>query len=175
MKHHPHLITAACVAALAFCGVDTASAQSKKSASPSPAASASPAGKAGSTTGGTAKSGGTAKESTTTSTAPAGRAIPLRGLASAVDSSAKTFTIASASSSRVFKVTNNTKVTRGSADATFADLKDGEYVTGSYWKHDDGTLEMKSLKLGGKTGTETGPAPRKSKKAKDEDAEAGDE
>jgi hypothetical protein len=43
-----------------------------------------------------------------------------------------------------------------------ADLMDNDAVTGSYWKHEDGTLEVKSLKIGGKMEGEK--ATKKSKK-----------
>ncbi len=143
-------ITAACIAALAVCLPVTAPAQGKKTASPSPAASASPSPKAA---------------AETSEKAP--RAIPFRGSASAVDQSGKSFTIAGKENSRVFKVTDKTTVTKAGAAATLSELNDGDAVTGSYWKQEDGTLEAKSLKIGGKTDAEKSGS---TKKAKGEDA-----
>ena len=96
--------------------------------------------------------------------AKAPRAIPFRGTASAVDQSAKTFTIAGKETSRVFKATDKTTVTKAGAAATMADLADNDAVTGSYWKQEDGTLELKSLKIGGKTDAEKSASRPKTKK-----------
>lgn len=153
MKSRKHLITSACVAALVFCGPSFAFAASKKAASPAPAASASPAAKAAASPA-----------------AKAARAIPFRGTASAVDQSAKTFTIAGKEHSRVFKVTETTKITKEDKEATFAELTDDTKVTGSYWKKDDGTLELKSLKIGGKMEATTSASPAAKKKSKKSDA-----
>lgn len=153
MKSRKHLITSACVAALVFCGPSFAFAASKKAASPAPAASASPAAKAAASPA-----------------AKAARAIPFRGTATAVDQSAKTFTIAGKEHSRVFKVTDATKITKGDKDSTFADLTDDTKVTGSYWKKDDGTLETKSLKIGGKMEPTASASPAATKKSKKSNA-----
>ena len=152
MKSRKHLITSACIAALVFCGPAAAFAASKKAASPSPAASASPAAKAAASPA-----------------AKAPRAIPFRGTATAVDQSGKTFTIAGKEHSRVFKVTDQTKVTKDDKDASFSDLTDDTKVTGSYWKHDDGTLEAKSLKIGGKMEANASASPAATKKSKKSD------
>ena len=164
MKIVPYLVTGTCVAALTLLVPVGASAQGAKSkASPSP--SASPA--ATSTT--------TTSTTTAASDKPA-RAIPLRGTATAIDKSAKTFTIAGKTSSRVFKVTDTTTVTKAGAAATFADLTENEYVTGSYWKREDGTLELKSLKIGGKADAEkAGSTSKKKKSTKKDDAAAEEE
>ena len=150
MKHRTPLITITCIAALAFTGTLSA-ADKKKSSSPtaSPAASvaASPM-------------------------ARSPRAIPFRGTASAINQSAKTFTIAGKLTSRVFKVTDKTTVTKAGSPATFADLAENDAVTGSYWKQTDGSLEAKSLKIGGKTEAEKAPSPSKKKKSKKDSAEA---
>ncbi len=162
MKPRPHIITAACVAALVFCGPSLAFAASKKSASPAPAASAAPAAAA-------------------SPAAKAPRAIPFRGVASSVDHRAMTFTIVGKEHSRVFKASSQTKITRDEKDAHFSDLTDNDKVTGSYWKRDDGSLELKSLKIGGKMETtaaspapaaSASPAAKKSKKAKADAAAA---
>ncbi len=144
MKYKSRLVTGACIVAVALCG--TLSAADKNS--PSPAPKTSPA--------------------KTEAAAPAKkpRAIPFRGKASAIDQSAKTFTIAGKTTSRTFKVTDTTTVTKAGSPATFADLTENEDVTGSYWKMEDGTLEAKSLKVGGKTEAEKAAASSKKKKSK---------
>jgi hypothetical protein len=48
-------------------------------------------------------------------------------------------------------------------------------VSGSYWKKEDGTLERKSLKIGGKTDAEKAKAKSSKKKSKKDDAAAADE
>jgi hypothetical protein len=139
MKSKSFIITGALVAAIAMCSPMTAFAASKKkddaSASPSPAASASPAAK------------------TETSTAAASdkpaRALPFHGVATSVDQGAKTFTIEGKTTTRVFKITDQTTVTKAGASATLAELNANDAVSGSYWKQADGSLELKSLKIGG--------------------------
>jgi hypothetical protein len=151
MKSNTYLLGGLCMAAVIFTGSFTASAQFKKSTpSPSPKASASPSVK---------------PSATPAEKAP--RAIPFHGTASAVDQSAKTFTIAGKKDSRVFKVTDKTTITKAGSSATLADLPDNEAVTGSYWKQEDGTLELKTLKIGGKTDAEKSTSGKKSKKEDD--------
>ncbi len=137
MKSKPLLITSACVAALLFGGPSLAFAASKKKTaatapSPAPSAAASPA--------------------------KAPSSIPFRGKATAIDKSAKTFTIKGVLTSRVFKVTDKTVITKMDAPAKFADLTENEEVTGSYWKQADGSHEARSLKIGGKTEAEKATA-----------------
>lgn len=140
-------VAVACIAAFTLCLPITVSAQSK-SVSPSPAASVSPA------------------EGTSSSEAvkPA-RAIPMRGTVSAVDGDAKTFTIAAKASSRVFKVTDKTTVTKNGAATTFADIAPETKITGSYWKQADGTLEAKLVKIGGAETPKKSTGGKKSKDA----------
>jgi hypothetical protein len=160
MKIPSYIVTGTCIAALTLLVPVSASAQGKKSKeSPSPAES--PKAAAATTT------------TTTATTDKPARAVPLRGTATAIDKSAKTFTIAGKTSSRVFKATDTTTVTKAGAAATFADLTENEYVTGSYWKREDGTLELKSLKIGGKTDAEKASSTKK--KSKKDDAAAEDE
>jgi hypothetical protein len=128
MKTKSPLISGACIVALAFCAPLTASAQFKKS-SPSPTASASPS------------------ASATTAT----RAHPFHGMISSVDQSGQTFTIAGKETSRVFKVTEKTVVTKDGNPATMSDIAEKEEVRGQYWKNADGTLEAKTVKLGAKS------------------------
>ncbi len=151
MNSKAHLITGACVAAIALCGPMAAFAASKKAASPAPSASATPA----------------------TSASPAmkaPRAIPFHGTVSSVDASAKTFTIAGKETSRIFMVTDKTVVTKDGAAATMTDITADEKVRGSYWKHEDGKLEAKTVKIGEKTDAEKAASEKKSKKKKDDDA-----
>jgi hypothetical protein len=163
MNVKAHFFTAAC-AVIALASAHTASAQGTKS-SPSPAAHASPAASA---------AGSPAGGSSTATKAP--RAIPMRGTATAVDQSGKTFTIAGKSASRVFKASDQTTITKGGNAATFADLTENEAVTGSYWKRDDGTLELKSLKIGGKTDAEKAKSSsKKSKKGAEENSSTSEE
>ena len=128
MKLKSPITAVVCLAAVALLGPGSALAAPQKSASPSasasPAAQASPAEKKA-------------------------RAIPFRGTVSAVDTSAKTFTIAGKKESRVFKVTDNTTVTKDGASATISDISAETAVTGSYWKQEDGTLEAKTVKIAG--------------------------
>jgi hypothetical protein len=142
MKNKSYLITGACIAALAFCAPLTSFAADKKSASASP--SASP----------------------TASAAKSERPLPYHGMISAVDQSAKTFTIASKESTRVFKITDKTLITKAGSPATMADVVEKEEVRGSYWKNADGTCEAKTVKLGPKT------ASAESKKSKSSSAAA---
>lgn len=143
MKSKTQIITAACAAVLIFAGSPLASASPKKSSSPSASPSASSDASPGATSG---------------MEKPA-RAIPFHGTATAVDQTAKTFTIAGKKESRVFKVTDKTTVTKDGQPASFVDLSDNGAVSGSYWKQADGTLEAKSLKIAAasssdKTGSE---------------------
>jgi hypothetical protein len=133
MKNKLQIITA-CVAALAFCAPGAASAATKKSPSPAASPSAPPAPK-----------------TTAVNTA---RAIPFHGKISAVDQKAKTFTIAGKETSRVFKITNRTILTKAGVAATMKDVVVNEEVRGSYWKITDGSLEAKTVKLGPMTEAE---------------------
>lgn len=145
MKSKTHLLTSACLAAVIVCGPSLAFAAPKSSPSPT----ASPA---------AAKASAPAASDT----AKTARALPFHGTATAVDQSAKTFTIAGKTNSRVFKVTDKTTVTKNGSSATMTDLTENEAVSGSYWKQEDGTLELKSLTIGPKAKTEKSS----SKKAK---------
>ncbi len=130
MKNKTFLITSVCIAAFVGFPLAAFSADKKTSA---PAASVSPA----------------AKTDSSSATAKPPRPIPFRGTISAVDQSAKTFTIAGKEKSRVFKVTANTVVTKDGQPATMADITENSAVTGSYWKHEDESLEAKTVKIGG--------------------------
>jgi len=69
------------------------------------------------------------------------RSIPFHGMISAVDQSAKTFTIAGKKQSRVFKITDKTSITKSGITASMQDITENEEASGSYWKNADGTLE----------------------------------
>lgn len=170
MKNKSHLITA-CIAALACCAPLAANA-AKKSASPTPSPSASAAPK--STAAPKTKPSASPAANTTTDAAKA-RAIPLRGMISAVDQKAKTFTIAGKEKSRVFKITDKTVMTKAGAPATMKDVVANEEVRGSYWKMSDGTMEAKTVKLGPKTDAEkAADEKRKTKKAEKKEAAASE-
>jgi hypothetical protein len=150
MKNKLNLITA-CLAALACCAPVAAFAAPKTSPSPSPSPHTSPAAKA------------TASPAEKTTTA---RAVPFHGTISAVDQTAKTFTIAGKEKSRVFKVTDKSVLTKGGAPATMKDVAANEEVRGSYWKAADGSLEVKTAKLGPVTDAEKAAEKPKKKSAK---------
>ena len=160
MKYLAQVISACCVAALLFVISPTASAIGRK-ASPSPAASASPV--ASATASPNASPG-----------AKMVRVIPFHGMISAVDTKAKTFTIAGKEKSRVFKISNNTVITKaGGAPATMKDVVEKEEVRGSYWKEADGSLQAKVVKLGPLTEQEkAAEEARKAKRAEKKAANA---
>ena len=82
-------------------------------------------------------------------------------MVSAVDHKASTFTIAGKESSRVFKVTNKTAITKAGQPAKIADITENIEVRGSYWKAADGSLEAKTVKVG-----PMGPGEKTTDKAK---------
>jgi hypothetical protein len=83
---------------------------------------------------------------------PATRPIPFRGKISAVDQSAKTFTVGGKKGSLVLKITGSTTITKAGAPATMTDIVENEQARGSYLKQADGTLEAKTVKIGPKAG-----------------------
>lgn len=85
------------------------------------------------------------------------RSLPFRGTVAAVDKAAMTVTVGE----RVFHVTPETKVTRTGQQATLADVKVGDAITGSYVKADDGKLTAKTIRFGPKPE----PAEKPPKKA----------
>jgi len=137
MKTKFYLAGSVCAASLAFCMPLNAQLSPATTASPATSA-ASPAAK------------------------PATHPIPFRGKVSAVDQSAKTFTVGGKEGSRVFKVTETTTITKAGAAATMTDIVENEQARGTYLKQADGTLEAKTVKLGAKTEGEK--KARKSKK-----------
>jgi hypothetical protein len=158
MKQKSYLIRS-CIAALAVCAPIALHAAEKKS--PSPAPSAAPSSAASTKTAAPA-----AKNKTE-------RAIPFHGMISAVDQTAKTFTIAGKEKARVFKVTDKTVLTKAGAPATMSDVVASEEVRGSYVKAADGSLEARAIKLGPVTDAEKAASSKSSKKkAKPEAAPA---
>ena len=91
------------------------------------------------------------------------RPIPYHGKISAVDATAKTFSIGK----RIFKITDQTKLEKSNGGpATWSDVKVDEEVRGSYLKKADGTQEVKSAKFGPKTPEEiAADEARKAKQA----------
>ena len=85
----------------------------------------------------------TASPAASPATSPAAKPESFRGKISAVDQSAKTFTIDSKEGSQVFKVTDSTTIMKAGAP-------------GTYLKQADGTLEAKAVHVG--------PKAKKSKK-----------
>jgi hypothetical protein len=94
------------------------------------------------------------------------RAVPFHGMISAVDQAAKTFTIAGKEKSRVFTVTDKSVLTKAGAPAAMKDFAANEEVRGSYLKAADGSLEVKTAKLGPMTEAEKAAAAKKSSKKK---------
>jgi hypothetical protein len=83
------------------------------------------------------------------------KSLPFHGKLAAVDAGANTITL-SGKSARVFHLTAETKITDGGGNATtLASAVVGEDVGGSYLKDSAGTLTLKSVRLGAKTGTKT--------------------
>lgn len=102
-----------------------------------------------------------------TTPASAVRPVPFHGMVSAVDQTAKTFTITGKKTTRVFKVTDKTTITKGANAADMNAIMQNEEVSGSYWKAPDGSLEAKTVKLGA-----MGSDEKKAKKSKKDKTEA---
>jgi hypothetical protein len=158
MKIQKLLITGTCMAALTLC-LPIANAQTE---SPSPKTKASP----------TEKAAKQKSEKTDTATAdkPA-RSIPFRGDVNEVDSDAKTFEIGKGTK-RTLKVTDKTKINKEGGEGSFSDITAGTYVTGSYWKQEDGTLEARTVNVGGPAGKGKPASKKKKADAEDEGGEA---
>jgi hypothetical protein len=129
MKNKSQLTIGACIAALAFSAPLNAQTMPRKSASPSPSPNA-------------------IASAATSPGKPSARPIPFHGMVSGVDQNAKTFTIAGKMTSRAFKVTDKTAVTKAGRPATMADIVENQEVSGLYRRNADGTLEAKQVKIG---------------------------
>jgi hypothetical protein len=95
------------------------------------------------------------------------KSVPFHGKISAVDQTAKTFSIAGKEKARVFTITEATVITKDGKPGTMADLAAEEEVRGSYWKREDGSIEAKIVKLGQKTEAETSKSKKKKKEKTD--------
>lgn len=157
MKNKTFLIIGACGAALIYAPLD-ASGQALKPASASPSPGSSSA---------------TVKTAASPSDSPAAkqRSIPFHGTVAEVDQTAKTFTLAG-KKPRVFKLSDKTEITKDGKAATASDIAANQKVSGSYWKHEDGSLEAKTVKIGEMTEKKAEKPAKKSKKAKDSDSSA---
>jgi hypothetical protein len=132
--------------AIALCVTSSVLAKEKKAASPSPGASASSATAAASPAADAASS-----------PAMKQKALPFHGMISAVDQTAKTFSIAGKEKTRVFRITDRSVITikntgkvhfhRPDETGTMTDVAIGQKVSGSFWKNADDSLEVKSVKL----------------------------
>lgn len=76
------------------------------------------------------------------------RPIPFHGMISAVDQTAKTFTITGKEKSRTFNITEKTTITKGGKSAAMKDIAENQEVSGAAWQNADGTLDAKLVKLG---------------------------
>jgi hypothetical protein len=101
------------------------------------------------------------------------RPIPFHGMISAVDQTAKTFTLTGKEKARVFKVTDKTVLTKAGAPATMKDVVANEEVRGSYVKAADGSLEGRIVKLGPMTDAEKAASSKSSKKKAKPEASPG--
>jgi hypothetical protein len=134
----------ACIAVLAICAPLTIQAATKKS--PPPNAASDPA---------------SVKTTPSPTKDKTERAVPFHGKISAVDQTAKTFTITGKEKARVFKVTDKTVLTRAGAPATMKDVQANDEVRGTYMKAADGSLDARIVKLGPMTDAEKSASPKK--------------
>jgi hypothetical protein len=125
----------------------------RAAASPAPSASASPA----------------AAESPA-----AQKSRPFHGMVASVDAKAKTFRInGKKDNSRVFKISDQTVITKTGAPATMKDIVENEEVRGAFWKEADGSFVVRTLKLGPLTEQEKAAEDaRKSRRAERKAAKA---
>lgn len=158
MKYKNLLLAGACFCTAILVNLRFAGAQQPKP-SASPAANTAAA---------------TAEKEKAAPAAKAPRAVPFRGKVSAVDASAQTFTLSGKSSSRVFKVTEKTSISKNSADAKLSDLSENDSVSGSYWKQEDGTLEVKKLTIGAASKKKSSSKEAKQRKSKKKDGPKAD-
>jgi hypothetical protein len=102
-----------------------------------------------------------------TTAAPKVKKIPFHGKLSAVDTVGQTITLVGKTTTRVFHLTPETKITDGSgAPSTLSAATVGEDVGGSYTKDTAGTMTLYSVRFGAKDGSKptttaatTAPAP----------------
>ena len=92
----------------------------------------------------------------------AAKAVPYRGKVAAVDTTAKTFTIKSKASERVFNITDSTKVTKDEGAADIAAITAGEEVRGQAVKNGD-KWDAVSVMIGAKAAGDKNAAKAKAK------------
>lgn len=93
-------------------------------------------------------------QSSEASSATKMRAIPFHGMIGSIDEKAKSFAIAGKETSHVLKITDKTIITKGGQPATMKDVVANEEARGAYFKMADGSMEIKTLKLGPPTEAE---------------------
>src|SRR4029453_7026774 len=99
---------------------------------------------------------------TTATAATSSKPIPYVGKVSAVDATAKTFTLKGKDKDRVFSITESTKITKDGAPADLSAVTAGEEVRGQATKSGD-KWEATSVMIGEKAAREK-PAAEKTKK-----------
>jgi hypothetical protein len=67
---------------------------------------------------------------------------------SAVDKTAKTFSMEGRGKARVLKIIDGTPITKNGEIATIDDINKDDEVSGSYLKDSDGTLLARTVKIG---------------------------
>ena len=74
--------------------------------------------------------------------------VPYHGVVSAVDKTAKTFSMEGRGKARVLKIIDGTPITKNGETATIDDINKDDEVSGSYLKDSDGTLLARTVKIG---------------------------
>lgn len=74
--------------------------------------------------------------------------VPYHGVVSAVDKTAKTFSMEGRGKARVLKIIDGTPITKNGEAATIDDINKDDEVSGSYSKDTDGTLLARTVKIG---------------------------
>lgn len=82
------------------------------------------------------------------------RLLPFHGTIAAVDSEARSFSLSGKSGVRIFKVTQETRMTKGAEAAIWEDLKVGELVRGSAVRIGEREYRANSVKIGEATAEE---------------------
>jgi hypothetical protein len=100
------------------------------------------------------------------------RPLPFHGMVSAVDQTAKTFTISGKDKSHVFKITEKTVMTKAGKSVTMVEIVENVEVKGSYWAHPDGALEAKTVNIGPMALKKTADKPKKDKPSSEATASA---
>jgi len=80
----------------------------------------------------------------TNAPAPASKKLPFHGKAAAVDTAAMTLSVGT----MVINVTSETKISKDGKPAILSDIKEGDMVSGSYTKGDDGKLNASMIRDG---------------------------